>query len=290
VLSGAREAPTPGASRGTTAAIGLDLQGDFKVYRPLMSIDRSDLRISEVTARTGFSGPTLRYYEDIGLLPAPARTGAGYRSYSQRDVDRLTFIARAKRLGCSLDEIRVLAEAWDQDRCGPVQHQLRSLVGAKVVESQTQMVELMEFIAALRAAAAQLAEQPVEGACDDSCACLAPPQQASGEPVGVALGRPVDGSTPIACTLGAGDMSERLGDWEAALATVVARTPLEGGVRLVFGPDAPIRDLARLVVAEQACCTFFAFAITVDQRGVALEVTSPPDGAEILDSAFGTAT
>ena len=72
-----------------------------------MTSTATGLRISEVSERTGFSGPTLRYYEQIGLLPAPERTGAGYRVYGDRDVARLDFIARAKRLGCSLDEIRL---------------------------------------------------------------------------------------------------------------------------------------------------------------------------------------
>lgn len=83
----------------------------------MTSLTTAGLHISEVAQRTGFSGPTLRYYEDIGLLPAPDRTPAGYRIYRDRDVARLDFIARAKRLGCSLDEIQGLVEAWDQDRC-----------------------------------------------------------------------------------------------------------------------------------------------------------------------------
>ena len=162
-------------------------------------------------------------------------------------------------------------------------------MGAKVTESQAQVVELMKFTADLQAAAAQLAEQPVEGACDDSCACLAPSQPASGELVGVTLGARGDASPPIVCTLGAGDMAQRLGDWQGALISVKDRTPIPGGLRLSFGPEAPMADLAHLVVAEQACCTFFSFAITVDERGIALEVTAPPDGTDVLASAFGAA-
>ena len=54
---------------------------------------------------TGFTPTTLRFYENAGVLSPPARTGAGYRSYTDRDVDRLRLIARAKELGCTLDEI-----------------------------------------------------------------------------------------------------------------------------------------------------------------------------------------
>ena len=58
-----------------------------------------------VAHRSGFSAATLRYYEEIGLLPEASRTPAGYRLYDDRTLDRLAFISRAKQLGCSLDEI-----------------------------------------------------------------------------------------------------------------------------------------------------------------------------------------
>ena len=83
------------------------------------------MRIKEVAERSGFSAPTLRYYEEIGLLPEPARTAAGYRIYDETTVERLAFIARAKQLGCSLEEIADLTMAWDGGRCGPVQDRLR---------------------------------------------------------------------------------------------------------------------------------------------------------------------
>lgn len=83
------------------------------------------MRIKEVAERTGFSAPTLRYYEEIGLLPAPTRTAAGYRTYDEATVERLAFIARAKWLGCSLDEIADLTTAgswrqWQVDRAAIV--------------------------------------------------------------------------------------------------------------------------------------------------------------------------
>ncbi len=60
-------------------------------------------RIAEVAERSGFPAATLRYYERVGLLPEPSRTAAGYRDYDDRTLERLAFIARAKRLGCSLE-------------------------------------------------------------------------------------------------------------------------------------------------------------------------------------------
>ncbi|HUF99821.1 MAG TPA: MerR family transcriptional regulator, partial [Ilumatobacter sp.] len=90
------------------------------------------LKIKDVADASGFSANTLRYYEQIGLLPVSARTAAGYRMYDQRTLDRLAFIARAKQLGCTLEEITGLATAWDGGECGPIQDQLRRLVADKI--------------------------------------------------------------------------------------------------------------------------------------------------------------
>jgi hypothetical protein len=69
---------------------------------------------------------------------------------------------------------------------------------------------------------------------------------------------------------------------------VERREPIEGGFRSVFAPSVPVGDLMRLVAAEQDCCQFFRFAITVDTRGLALEVRAPEDALEIVKSMFGT--
>ena len=60
-------------------------------------------RITDVAERTGFTPATLRYYEQIGFLPASTRTAAGYRVYDDSGLDRLGFVARAKQLGCTLE-------------------------------------------------------------------------------------------------------------------------------------------------------------------------------------------
>ncbi|HEX4905632.1 MAG TPA: hypothetical protein VFU93_09285, partial [Acidimicrobiales bacterium] len=67
----------------------------------------------------------------------------------------------------------------------------------------------------------------------------------------------------------------------------VDRVPIPGGLRLSFPAPAPLPALVRLVEAEQGCCSFFSFAITVDDRGVALEVTAPDDAAPLVTEVFG---
>ena len=130
------------------------------------------LRIKEVADASGFTAATLRYYEQIGLLPEPSRTPAGYRMYDQRTLDRLAFIARAKQLGCSLDEITGLTTAWDGGKCGPIQDQLRELVAGKITAAQNQIAELVTFSAELQQAAAALERHRPEGACDSTCGCV----------------------------------------------------------------------------------------------------------------------
>ena len=63
------------------------------------------LLIGDVAERTGLSAPTIRYYESIGLLIAPPRTGTGYRRYGDTAVAELQFIKKAQTLGFSLEEI-----------------------------------------------------------------------------------------------------------------------------------------------------------------------------------------
>ncbi|HKA04646.1 MAG TPA: MerR family transcriptional regulator, partial [Acidimicrobiales bacterium] len=66
------------------------------------------MTIGALATAAGISVETIRYYERRGLLPAPGRTGAGYRQYSGDDLWRLGFIRRAKDLGFTLAEITEL--------------------------------------------------------------------------------------------------------------------------------------------------------------------------------------
>lgn len=63
------------------------------------------LRIGELASELGLNPKTIRYYEDIGLLPSPGRTPGGYRQYDETDRERLGFILKAKAIGLSLEEI-----------------------------------------------------------------------------------------------------------------------------------------------------------------------------------------
>jgi MerR family transcriptional regulator, copper efflux regulator len=253
----------------------------------------SGLKIKEVADASGFTPAALRYYEQIGLLPEASRTAAGYRVYDQRTLDRLAFIARAKQLGCSLEEIAGLSTAWDGGRCGPVQEQLRTLVAGKIAAARGQIVDLTTFASELQRAAVALERHRPEGACDAHCGCVTEPDDATVAATVHAISlssKPVtDGESAIACTLSAGSMKGRIDEWRAVLDHVERREWIDGGVRSVFGPSVPHVELIRLVAAEQDCCQFFQFAITVDTRGLALEVRAPEDARPIVESMFGVA-
>lgn len=73
------------------------------------------IQIGELSKRAGCNIETIRYYERIGLLPAPARSPARYRLYDAGDVRRLTFVRRARELGFTLDTVRALLALSDDD-------------------------------------------------------------------------------------------------------------------------------------------------------------------------------
>ena len=90
----------------------------------------------------------------------------------------------------------------------------------------------------------------------------------------------------ICCTLGADDRDDRVEAWRDVLSGAVERAEIPGGTRITFGSPAPLERLARLAADEHECCRFFAFAITVDERGVALEVTAPDEASPLVESLF----
>ena len=75
------------------------------------------MAIGILAKRTGTKVNTVRFYEEIGLLPRAARTESGRRTYGLPDLSRLSFIRNARRLGFSIDEIRsLLALAGEENK------------------------------------------------------------------------------------------------------------------------------------------------------------------------------
>ncbi|MDN3936113.1 MULTISPECIES: MerR family transcriptional regulator [unclassified Arthrobacter] len=70
-----------------------------------MTANSTTMHIGELAERTGLSLRTIRHYDDVGLLPASARTDGGFRVYSEADAERLMVIKQMKPLGFSLEEM-----------------------------------------------------------------------------------------------------------------------------------------------------------------------------------------
>lgn len=92
----------------------------------------SALRRSDLARLTGCNLETIRYYETIGILPAPPRSAANYRVYDDTHVARLRFVMRARDLGFTLDELRELLGMVDGNAgtCADVQALARRHIAA----------------------------------------------------------------------------------------------------------------------------------------------------------------
>jgi DNA-binding transcriptional MerR regulator len=235
--------------------------------------------ISQVAEQTGFTASALRFYEDSGLV-RPARTPAGYRTYDDRDVERLRFVGRAKGLGLSLVEITELLALLDDDRCEPVQDRLRNLVQSKLVDAHERIAELAVFAAELDAFAASLGLHTPDGPCNDDCGCTTDRRlpEVSAWP-----------DAAIVCTLDPGETDRRVADWRATAASAEAVEPIEGGMRLRFPPDADLGPVVALVTAEQDCCRFLSFTITIGTT-TTLDIVGPADTVPVIQSLVAAPT
>ncbi|MGH2571992.1 MAG: heavy metal-responsive transcriptional regulator [Actinomycetota bacterium] len=98
------------------------------------------MRIGELAGRTEVPAKTIRYYEDIGLMPEPPRTPGGYRDYGEGAAARLGFIRAAQSVGLTLGEIREVLAFRDRGEA-PCAH-VASLI-------ERRAADLSERIAAL---------------------------------------------------------------------------------------------------------------------------------------------
>ena len=112
------------------------------------------MRVGELAGAVGVRSDTIRYYERIGLLPAPERTAAGYREYDPAAADRVRFIQGAQRIGLRLSDIADLLAVRDTGicPCEPAEQLLRRRLDdlddemARLAALRADMVAMLEAL------------------------------------------------------------------------------------------------------------------------------------------------
>ena len=125
--------------------------------------------IRELAKQTGLTTTTIRYYESIGLIPAPQRAENNYRQYTRADADRLRFIMSARSLGFTIEDILAFLTARD-DGLLPCQRALDSL-DQHLTEIDRRIADLLalrETLLSIRQAAQAL---PQANDKSEQCVC-----------------------------------------------------------------------------------------------------------------------
>jgi Cu(I)-responsive transcriptional regulator len=143
------------------------------------------MKIGELAAGAGSSPETIRYYERIGMLPAPARTQGNYRDYGAGHVARLSFIRHARALGFELAAIRALLDLADQpdQDCAAVDRITLGhldVVEAKIAQLHALRSELMRMLDQCRGG--QVADCRIIESLSDHAGCRAGHAPAIGSP------------------------------------------------------------------------------------------------------------
>lgn len=118
--------------------ICLDSKVDFKVYNKR---EAGVLFIKDVCEETGFNSSTVRYYDSQGLLGEVKRLSNNYRVFDEKDIEKLKFIGKARKLGFELDEIKRILILKDNgvQPCNYVEQKIQEKIA--IVESEIERLE-----------------------------------------------------------------------------------------------------------------------------------------------------
>lgn len=101
------------------------------------------LSIGALARRTGCTAPTIRYYEEIGLLPAAPRTEGGQRHYGEAAVRRLVFIRRCRDFGFAIEQVRELVSLADAPERPCVE--VRDIAAVHLAQVRDKLAELRQL-------------------------------------------------------------------------------------------------------------------------------------------------
>ena len=105
------------------------------------------MNIGQASTASGVSAKMIRHYEQVGLLPEPDRTDAGYRQFGAKEVHTLRFIRQARDLGFSIQQIGELVGLW-QNRRRP-SRQVKAMAEAHIKELEQKAQDLLAMKATL---------------------------------------------------------------------------------------------------------------------------------------------
>ena len=159
--------------------------GDGRESVSIKGTGETTLTIGQIARRTGVSAKTIRFYEEVGLLPQPSRGPNSYRRYRLADLNRLLLLRRIRLLGLPLSSAKPLLIGASDARCGDVQRQLHSLVEQRLRAIDREIAELhalRETVAGYQRSLA--ACPPADDSTFSDCAdmrCIAPSDDAAHE-------------------------------------------------------------------------------------------------------------
>lgn len=110
-------------------------------------VDEAVVDIGEACRQTGLSARTVRYYEELGLLPGVRRRASGRRVYGADELERLVFIGRLKKLGLALAEIKELNAVYS---IGGSTHDMLQLLDGHLGHHLGQLESRIDELVSLR--------------------------------------------------------------------------------------------------------------------------------------------
>ena len=139
-----------------------------------------NLTIGQLAKLAGVPRKTIRYYEEVGVLPSPSRNDARYRLYSDIDIRRVELGRRARALDMGLTEVRELVEWAGTGSCNDFQERFGEMLHRKLEEVDQRMADLEHLKKDLQRLAAHFAVSQKEANADhtvlecspETCTCL----------------------------------------------------------------------------------------------------------------------
>jgi MerR family transcriptional regulator, copper efflux regulator len=241
-------------------------------------VGMNGLRVTELAEAAGVAPSTVRFYERVGLLASARRADNGYRLFDPSALDELAFIARAKGIGLSLEEIAELVSAWPQTECRRLRARLHGCVVERIDRVRAQQAELGSFADQLQAVLGRLANhEPGLELCGKGCGC-----ETDLDLTGVVAGT---STPPWLCSLDGEALTSRIAEWKTLAARAVSVEHAGDTLRLGLPADPDLlATAARLCAAETACCptTSFILEIRTDQAVLVARAAGSPGLLETL--------